>query len=51
MDDFNRRAQGFQDKYYKKDNEGNITIDFGPAAKKQYSKDSGEYIDYEEIKE
>jgi hypothetical protein len=51
MEDFNKRMQNFQNQQYNRKNEGEVTIDYEPSSKKQFSKDSGEYVDFEEIKE
>jgi hypothetical protein len=34
----------------KQPRDGEVTIDYQPKNKKQYADDTGEYIDYEEIK-
>ena len=36
---------------HKKKKEGEVTIDYMPDNKKHIRKDSGDYIDYEEVKE
>lgn len=50
MNDFGGKTWEFNNPYQSK-NEGDITIDKNTTSKKQYSKNSGEYIDFEEIKD
>jgi hypothetical protein len=50
MEEMTNRANGYQSKEQKK-REGDVTIKYEPNSKKTYSKDSGDYIDFEEIKE
>lgn len=40
-----------QNRYHYKDNrnEGDVNIDYTPKNKKWFDKDSGDYVDYEEI--
>jgi hypothetical protein len=38
-------------KSHEKKKEGEVTIDFVPKNKKQFKKDSGDYIEFEEVKE
>ncbi|UCG27557.1 MAG: hypothetical protein JSV24_11380 [Bacteroidales bacterium] len=45
------RSAGQYNQEHKKKKEGEITIDFIPENKKHIQKDSGDYIDFEEIKE
>jgi hypothetical protein len=51
----NRKMSEMQDQqqaYYNKQQkrEGEVSIDVKPDKKKKFSKDSGEYVDFEEIK-
>ena len=48
MSDMNSQQQAYKNAQKKR--EGEVTIDAKPENKKKYSKDSGEYVDFEEIK-
>lgn len=48
MEDMQRQQQAYYDNQRKRD--GEVTIDAKPDKKKKFSKDSGEYVDFEEIK-
>jgi hypothetical protein len=51
MEDFTSRAQQFQNQHQTKNKEGDVTINYTPGSKKQNSQNTGEYVDYEEIKD
>jgi sortase (surface protein transpeptidase) len=51
MKEMTKKAQNFQNQQQNRKNVGEVTIEYEPSAKKQFSKDSGEYIDFEEIKD
>lgn len=50
---FGQAATNIREKEYrkKKKKEGEVSISFQPQMKKRISRDMGEYVDYEEIKE
>jgi hypothetical protein len=48
MSEMEQRQQSYNKK--KQRSEGEVTIDYKPKNKKQYSDNSGEYVDFEEIK-
>ncbi len=47
---FQQGAQGQATQGGKSQKEGEVTINNNPTEKKHFSKDDGEYVDYEEIK-
>jgi hypothetical protein len=51
MNEFGKRAQDFNNTQKNRKQDGDVTIDFNPSNKKHFSKGSGEYVDYEEIKD
>jgi len=51
MEDFTSRSQQFDKNQQNKKREGDVTIKYTSETKKHYSQDSGEYVDYEEIKD
>lgn len=48
MTEMHRHQQSRQQ--YNQNRQGNVTIDPSTSNKKKYSKDEGEYIDFEEVK-
>jgi len=48
MSEMNKQQRAYNDAQRKR--EGEVTIDSKPEKKKKYSKNSGEYVDFEEIK-
>jgi hypothetical protein len=51
MEDFGKRAQDFHNQQYSRKDEGDVSIKYEPSTKKQFSKDTGDYVDFEEIKD
>ena len=48
MSEMRRNQQSY--KNYNQQREGEVTIDYEPKNKKRYSNNSGDYVDFEEIK-
>jgi hypothetical protein len=48
MADMQQQQQAYYNRQHK--SEGEVTIDVKPDKKKKFSKDSGDYVDFEEIK-
>jgi hypothetical protein len=45
------KTYNFREATYKKEKEGEVTIDYTPNDKKKYAKGKGDYVDFEEIKD